>query len=141
MKNGDRIMQKDFTASFENMNKVGVDAMKRFGEIQLRSMELLAEQQIAATTAAFDQGVKQLRSLAESKDAHGAVDSQSSYIAELNAQVMANAQKTAEILAVTKTELTEWVEDGVKAASDTPVAKAVKAATTAKTTTGTKKAA
>ena len=131
-------MQKEFTASIEMMNKTSVDAMKRLGEIQLRSMERLAEQQIAVTSAVLEQGVKQMRSLAGSKDVTAVVDSQTSYLAELNTQAVENAKKTADILATTKTELTEWVEAGVKAASETPLGKAV-AATTA--TAAKKKAA
>ena len=120
-------MQKEFAASIEKMNKTSVDAMKRLGEIQLRSMERLAEQQIAVTSAALDQGVKQLRSLAGSKDVSAVVESQTSYLTELNAQVVENAQKTADILTTTKSELTDWVEAGVKAASETPLGKAVSA--------------
>lgn len=122
-------MQKEFAASMEKMNTTSVDAMKRLGEIQLRSMQRLAEQQIAVTSAALEQGVKQLRSLAGNQDPQTIVESQTGYISELNAQVVENAQKTAEILTETKVELTEWVEEGVKAASETPVAKATKAAT------------
>jgi phasin family protein len=120
-------MQKEFAASIEKMNKTSVDAMQRLGEIQLRSMERLAAQQIEVTSAVLEQGVKQMRSLAGSKDVTAVVDSQSSYLSELNAQAVENAQKTADILATTKTELTEWVEAGVKAASDTPLGKAVAA--------------
>ena len=133
-------MQKEFTASIEMMNKTSVDAMKRLGEIQLRSMERLAEQQIAVTSAVLEQGVNQMRSLAGSKDVTAVVDSQTSYLSELNTQAVENAKKTADILATTKTELTEWVEAGVKAASETPLGKAV-AATTATATAAKKKAA
>ena len=134
-------MQKEFTASIEMMNKTSVDAMKRLGEIQLRSMERLAEQQIAVTSAVLEQGVNQMRSLAGSKDVTAVVDSQTSYLSELNTQAVENAKKTAEILATTKTELTEWVEAGVKAASETPLGKAVAATTATTTTTAKKKAA
>mgnify|MGYP003573427250 CR=1 FL=1 len=121
-------MQKEFAASIEQMNKTSVDAMKRLGEIQLRSMERLAEQQLAVTSSVLDQGVKQLRALAGSKDVTSVMESQTTYFTELNAQVMDSAKTTADILAGTKTELTEWVEAGVKAASETPLGKAVAAA-------------
>ena len=121
-------MQKEFAATIEKMNKTSVDAIKRLGEIQLRSMERLAEQQIAVTSAVLDQGVKQMRNLAGSKDVTAVIESQTGYVTELNAQAMENAQKTADILSTTKTELTEWVEAGVKAASDTPLGKVVAAA-------------
>lgn len=120
-------MQKEFAASIEKMNKTSVDAMKSFGEIQLRSMERLAEQQIAFTSAFLDQGVKQMRTLVGSKDAAAVVESQTSYFTELNAQVVESAKKTADILTTTKVELTEWVEAGVKAAAETPLGKAVAA--------------
>ena len=134
-------MQKEFTASIEMMNKTSVDAMKRLGEIQLRSMERLAEQQIAVTSAVLEQGVNQMRSLAGSKDVTAVVDSQTSYLSELNTQAVENAKKTADILATTKTELTEWVEAGVKAASETPLGKAVAATKATTATTAKKKAA
>ena len=121
-------MQKEFVASIEKMNKSTVEAVKRLGEIQLRSIERLTEAQIEASTEYMNEGVKQLQSLAGSKDMQGVVDSQSKYIAEMNEKVIENAKKTAEILTETKSELTEWVEAGVKAASDTPFAKAVTAA-------------
>ncbi len=121
-------MQKEFVASIEKMNKASVEAVKRLGEIQLRSIERLTEAQIEATTEYMNQSVKQLQTLAGSKDLQGVVDSQSKFVAGLNEKVVDNAKKTAEILAETKAELTEWVEAGVKAASDTPFAKAVTAA-------------
>ncbi len=121
-------MQKELAASIEKMNKTSIDAMKRLGEIQLRSIERLTEIQIEATTDYMNESVKQLQTLAASKDIQGVVDSQSKYVAELNERVVNNAKKTAEVLAETKTELTDWVEAGVKAASDTPFAKAVAAA-------------
>ena len=122
-------MQKEFVAGIEKMNKTTVEAVKRLGEIQLRSIERLTEAQIEASTEYMNEGVKQLQTLAGSKDLQGVVDSQSKYIAEMNEKVIENAKKTAEILTETKSELTEWVEAGVKAASDTPFAKAVAAAT------------
>jgi len=121
-------MQKELVDTIEKMNKASVDAMKRLGEIQLRSIERLTENQIAATTEYMNESVKQLQTLAGSKDMQGVMDSQSKYVAELNERVVDNAKKTAEILAQTKSELTDWVEAGVKAASDSPLGKAVTAA-------------
>ena len=118
-------MQKEFVASVEKMNKATVEAVKRLGEIQLRSIERLTEQQIEATSQYLNGSVKQLQALAASKDLQGAVDSQAKYVADLNETVVDNAKKTAEILTELKSDLTEWVEEGVKAASDNPFAKAV----------------
>ncbi len=122
-------MQKEYVDTVEKMNKASVEAMKRLGEIQIRSIERLTEQQIEATAQYLNQGVKQLQTLAASKDLQGVVDSQAKYITELNERVVDNAKKTADIMSEIKAELTEWVEAGVKAASDTPFAKAVAAST------------
>jgi phasin family protein len=127
-------MQKEFAASIEQMNKTSVDAMKRLGEIQLRSMERFAEQQLAITSSVLDQGVKQMRTLADTKDVSSVLESQTAYFTDLNAQAMDNAKATADILATTKSELTEWVEAGVKAASETPLGKAVASAAPKKKT-------
>jgi phasin family protein len=110
-------MQKEFAASIEKMNKTSVDAMKRLGEIQLRTMQQLAEQHIASTSAFLDQSVKQMRTFAGSKDPSAVMESQTGYMTEMNAQVVESVKKTTDILNTTKTELTGWVETGVKAAS------------------------
>lgn len=122
-------MQKEFVNTVEKMNKASVEAIKRLGEIQLRTIERLTEQQIEATSEYMNGSVKQLQTLAGSKDLQGVVDCQAKYVTGVNERLVENAKKTAEILAETKAELTEWVEAGVKAASDTPFAKAVAATT------------
>ena len=81
--------------------------------------------QIEVTSDYLNQGVKQLQTLAATKDLQGAVDSQAKYVAALNERVVDNAKKTADIFNDLKGDLTEWVEAGVKAASETPFAKAV----------------
>ena len=122
-------MQKEFVNTIEKMNKASVEAIKRLGEIQLRTIERLTEQQLEATSEYMNGSVTQLQSLVGSKDLQGVVDSQAKYVTAINERLVENAKKTAEILAETKADLTEWVEAGVKAASDTPFAKAVAANT------------
>ncbi len=117
-------MQKDFVAVIEEMNATAVNSIKRLGEIQLRAMERLTEQQIAITSGYLRDGVKQMQSVVATKDLGKALESQASYVTELNQRVVADAQKTAEILAESKTELSDWVEDGVKSASNNSFAKA-----------------
>ena len=118
-------MQKEFVTSMESVNKATVDAVKKLGEIQIRAMERLAEQNIEATSKYMNEGVKQLQALAGSKDMQSAVTVQSKYISELNESVVDNAKKVAGILTETRDELNVWVETGMKAVADTPLAKAV----------------
>ena len=118
-------MQKDFVAVIEEMNATAVDSIKRLGEIQLRAMERLTEQQIAITTGYLRDGVKQMQSVVGTKDLGKALESQASYVTELNQRVVEDAQKTAAILADSKTELSDWVEAGVKSASKSSFAQAL----------------
>lgn len=117
-------MQKEFVTGIESMNKATVEAVKRLGEIQIRAMERLTEQNIEATSKYMSEGVKQLQALAGTKDLQTATTTQSKYIAELNESVVDNAKKVAGILTETRDELSEWVETGMKAAANNPIAKA-----------------
>ncbi len=117
-------MQKDFVAVIEEMNATAVNSIKRLGEIQLRTMERLTEQQIAITSGYLRDGVKQMQSVVGAKDLGKVLESQAGYVTELNQRVVEDAQKTAEILADSKTELSDWVEEGVKSASKSSFAKA-----------------
>ena len=118
-------MQKDFVSGIETMNKTAVEAVKRYSEIQLKAMERLTEQQIAATSDYMTKGVAQLQMLAGSKDAQTAFASQSKYFNDLNEAMVDNAKTVAGILTETRDELSAWVEEGMKAASANPVVKAV----------------
>ena len=118
-------MQKEFVAGIEEMNAVTVQSLKRLGEIQLRAFERLTEQQIAITTGFMREGVKQMQTLTGAKDLGKLVENQVTYISEFSQRVVEDAQTTAAILADSKTELTDWVEEGVKSASNSSFAKAV----------------
>ena len=85
--------------------------------------------QVPRALQLLEGSVKQVEVLSGLKDPQAVFKAQSDYAAAVSDQMMASAKKTAEILTETKSELTDWVEAGVKAASDTPLAKAVAAAT------------
>ena len=119
-------MQKDIVSGIESVNQTAVEAVKRFSEIQLKAMERLTEQQIAATSAYMTKGVAQLQTLAGASDLQGAFASQSKYLSELNETMVDNAKSVAGILTETRDELSAWVEDGMKVAAETPVVKAVR---------------
>ncbi len=117
-------MQKEFAAGIEELNAATVESVKRLGEIQMRAMEKLTEQQIAVTSEYLREGVKQMQSLAGSQDVAKAVENQANYLNDFNKRVVEDTQKTAAILAESKSELTAWMEEGMKSAADSPVAKA-----------------
>jgi|GEM_PF-1558423 len=117
-------MQKDFVAGIEELNAATVKSIKSLGEIQLRAMEKITERQIALASDYMSQGVKQMQSIAGSKDLSKMFESQANFVSEFNQRVVDDAQKTAEILSESKTELSEWMEEGIKYVSNNPFAKA-----------------
>ena len=118
-------MQKEFITGIEEMSAITMNSFKRLGEIQLRAIERLSEQQIALTSKYMNEGVKQLQSIAGGKDLGKIVESQVSFVSEFNQGVVDDAQKTVAILTDSKTELTNWVEEGIKSASNNTFVKAV----------------
>jgi len=117
-------MEKDFVAGIEELNATTVKSVKRLGEIQLRTMERLTEQQIAVTSELMREGVKQMQSFAGVKDLSKLFENQASYMSDFGKRAVEDATKTAEILTDSKAELTEWMEDGFKAAGKNPLAQA-----------------
>jgi phasin family protein len=57
-----------------------------------------------------------MKLIGETKDVQAAVQEQSKLATELNEKFVEHAKKTAEVLTEVKGELTEWAEDGMKAA-------------------------
>ena len=109
-------MQNDFLKNIETLNKAAIESARKLGDINVRTLEKLAQRQIEATADYLEGGVKQLKLMSESKDMQAAVKEQARLNTELNEKFVEHAKKTAEILNEVKGELTEWAEDGMKAA-------------------------
>ena len=122
-------MQKDIVSAVEKANKQFIEAVRRLSEINLRTVEKLAERQIAGAALYLEGGVKQLELLTGAKDAQSVVGEQTKLVAELNEKLVDHAKRTAEVLVEAKDELTEWAQEGFKQAqaaaqSAAPVKKA-----------------
>lgn len=113
-------MQNDFVASLEALNKNAIEAARKLSAIQLRAVERLTEQSVAATTAYLEGGVRQVETLREVADVQAAATAQARFLEEMNQQLVEHAKQTADILNATKAELGGWVDDNVKAASASP---------------------
>jgi phasin family protein len=108
-------MQNDFLKNIETLNKAAIESARRLGDINVRTLEKLAQRQIEATADYLEGGVKQLKLMGESKDIQAAVKEQAHLTTELNEKFVEHAKKTAEVMDEIKDELTDWAQDGMKA--------------------------
>ncbi len=109
-------MQNDFVKSIETFNKAAIESAKRLGDINMRTLEKLARCQMEATSDYLETGVKQMKLMGESKDIQAAVKGQAQLTNEMNEKFVEHAKKAAEVFGEIKTELTDWAQDGMKAA-------------------------
>ena len=63
------------------------------------------------------------------KDVQAAVAAQSKFASEFGEKLVTHAKKNAEVFEVTKGEYAAWFEEGLKQASENPLAKQVAVAT------------
>ena len=109
-------MQNDFLKNIETLNKAAIESARKLGDINVRTLEKLAQRQIEATADYLEGGVKQLKLMSESKAMQAAVKEQARLNTELNEKFVEHAKKAAEVLGEVKDELTDWAQDGMKAA-------------------------
>ena len=108
-------MQNDIFKNIETLNKAAIESAKRLGDINMRTLEKLAQRNIEATADYLHGGVQQLKLMGESKDFRVAVEEQARLSRELNEKLVGHANETVEVLSEVKGELTDWVQDGMKA--------------------------
>lgn len=108
-------MQNDIVKNIETWNKVAMESARRLGDINMRTLEKLAERNFEAASDYLEGSVRQLKVMGESKDIQSAVKEQTEIAKELNEKFVDYAKKTAAVFNDVKGELTEWAEDGMKA--------------------------
>lgn len=109
-------MQNDYLKNIETLNKAAIESARKLGEINMRTLEKLAQRQIEATADYLDGGIKQLKLISESKDIQAAAKEQARLNSELNEKFVEHAKKAAEVFGQVKDELTDWAQEGFKAA-------------------------
>lgn len=107
-------MQNDIVKNIETFNKAAIESAKRLGDINMRTLEKLAQRNIEAAADYLEGGVRQLKLMGESKDIQAAVKEQTELAKELNEKFVEHAKKTAAVFNEVKGELTDWAEDGMK---------------------------
>jgi phasin family protein len=121
-------MQKDFVENFEKLNKGALEAARRLGDIQLKTLERLTERQLELAADYLDGGVRQFELLGEAKDLKAVMGAQTKIASEFNGKLVEHARKTVEILNDAKTELSAIAQDSVQSAAAPAIKSAKKAA-------------
>ena len=122
-------MQKDFIKGVETLNKTVLESVKRLAEINGKAVERATERQLALTADYMDAAVRQMGLFGDMKDVQAVVAAQSKLVSEFGEKLVAHAKKNAEIFEQTKGEYSSWLEEGIKQASENPLAKQVVSAT------------
>ena len=117
-------MQKEVVNGFENFNKAALDSVKRVSEINMRVFERMAEQQLAAASDVFEGGVKQVELMSGVKDVQAMLKGQAEIATQVSEKLVGHAKNAADILTEAKDDFAKVMEDGIKAAGETPIAKA-----------------
>lgn len=108
----------DLMRQWSELNKGAMSSIKELGEINTKTLTRLAQCQMEMVNVYMENGAKQLQAFSEVKGVQDVVSVQSKVFAEMNKKLIENAQQTATILADAKSELTSWVEKGMKSVTD-----------------------
>jgi phasin family protein len=123
-------MQNEILNKMAKVNEANLESVKRLGEINVRVMERLTEQQFDVVSECLAGGMKQLETIGSTKDFGAAVATQTRMVQDLGEQMMGHVKKTADIMADVRNELTEWATEATNVAQANPfvAAKSKKAA-------------
>lgn len=120
-------MQKEFIKGIETLNKTTIESMKRLGEINGRAFERAASLQVAMVSDYLDASVRQFSLMGEVKDVQAVVAAQSRLVSDMGETMVAHAKKSADAFEASKAEYASWLEEGLKTATENPLAKQVAA--------------
>jgi phasin family protein len=118
----------NFSEMNENMNKMGqsaYNAAKAFYAMNTNTVEQLFDQQIAMATLGMETITSQMELMSSSKGYQAVVAGQADIASDASSKSQGIARNTLDILNETKEDVTAWVQDVAKEASDNnPMVKA-----------------
>lgn len=91
-----------------------MDSMMKLQEINDRTVQSLAKQQLEVVESYMTTGVKQIKAISETKDAKDALSAQADMAAELGNMLLGKAKQTMEVLTESRKELTDLMENNMK---------------------------
>ena len=112
----------------ENMNKMGqsaYSAAKALYTMNTNTVEQLFNQQIAMATLGMETITSQIELMSNAKGYQAVIDGQADIVSDVSSKSQGIARNTLDILNESKEDVTAWVEDAAKEATDNnPMGKA-----------------
>ncbi len=112
-------MTNDFIKQVTDMNKTTAASFKALTDINTKAVKAMFEKQSEIFNTVLEAGKTQVSLTAEAKDVTKLVEAQTKLAKITGEKVVAIAGTTQAIADTYKTELTSWVEAGVKTAQAT----------------------
>jgi len=109
-------MTNDFIKQVTDMNKTTAASFKALTDINTKAVKAMFEKQSEIFNTVLEAGKTQVSLTAEAKDVTKLVEAQTKLAKTTSEKVVAIAGTTQAIADTYKTELTGWVEAGVKTA-------------------------
>lgn len=109
-------MTNDFIKQLNEMNKTAAESVKALTDINAKAVKALSEKQFEIFNIVFDASSQQVSLASEAKDASKLIEAQTKLAKATSEKVVAVANTTQSVADTYKTELTGWVEAGVKTA-------------------------
>ncbi len=109
-------MTNDFIKQITEMNKTAADSVKALTDINTKAVKTLSEKQLEIFNIVFNASSQQVALASEAKDASKLIEAQTKLAKTTSEKVVAVANTTQAVAETYKTELTSWVESGVKTA-------------------------
>ncbi len=103
-------MQTEYIEKWQNMGKDTYDAIKELEILSMKTAEQITSQNMELMNAYVEAGVKQMSLLQETRNYQDLMSNQVALASEVTSKMVANARKTADILADARTEFTSWME-------------------------------
>lgn len=111
---GAQDMENKIAEQMMELTKNTFQAMLKLQEINDRTMQTLAKQQLDTVNNCMKTGVKQLKAAGDAKNVKDAVANQTELASELSEMLVSHAKQSMDILNQSKSDLTELVNSNMK---------------------------
>jgi phasin family protein len=109
------MVNNDMTENWNSIAKAAMNSIKELGNINVRVIEKLTEQQLAVLNTCLEASQKEIDLASKTRNPDEIIRMQSELIAEYNARLMNILQNTGTILSSCNSEITHWAEESVAA--------------------------
>lgn len=119
----------DYIKTVTEYNKKSYESLKELATINKKSLEQIAEQQLAMVSLVVESNTKFFETVSKAKGYSEVLNVQSELSADFSGKAQGIARNTADILNESKEEISSWVEKQAKSVSAVnPFTKVAKAA-------------